>query len=79
MDKAKCDKDKHNWECKKEAGFLNEITTFHSLTSTEITNLKQDIKNEEAICPKGTIICSSCGEYLYKTTQKPIYPKNSNP
>lgn len=66
MDKAKCDKDKHNWECKKESGFLNEITSFHSLTPTEINSLKSDTKLEGAICPKGVIVCGHCGEYLNK-------------
>lgn len=66
MDKAKCDKDKHNWECKKESGFLNEITSFRSLASSEINSLKSDTKLEGVICPKGVIVCSHCGEYLNK-------------
>jgi len=64
MNKVKCAGDKHIWTCKEESGFLNEIITFRSLTPEEITNLRQDVKNEEKICPKGTIVCNTCGEYL---------------
>ncbi|MBU3979369.1 hypothetical protein KKE68_06775 [Patescibacteria group bacterium] len=72
MDKVKCAENNHLWVCKEESGFLNEIITFQSLTPEEITNLRQDVKNEEMICTKGTIICSRCSECL----NKDHHPKN---
>lgn len=64
MDKVNCEANKHIWVCKEKSGFLNEITAFRSLNSTEINNLKNDIKLEATICPKGTIVCNTCGEYI---------------
>lgn len=66
MDKVNCEADDHIWACKEESGFLNEITTFRALSATEISNLKNDIKLESAICPKGAIVCGQCGKYLNK-------------